>query len=127
MPPVGAYVSVLSVSRDRTTASRHSPSYVHRLAHSRQYASVASSDTMGSTGCGVGRCDCRHTSTKGTWSPSPTLKSATVDEFSPRSSTGVRSHTESGPATATRSGSSRRTHGHDVAVVEPQPQVHAHG
>jgi hypothetical protein len=36
MPPVGAYVRALSVSRERTTASRHSPSYVQAEIQPRQ-------------------------------------------------------------------------------------------
>ncbi len=58
-------------------------------------------------------CEGSQLSTKRTRSPASTVKSETVASFSPKVCTGgsLRSHTESGPATATRWWSVRRTHG----------------
>ena len=70
---------------------------------------------MGSIRRGAGRCEACQVSMNGTRSPSATVKSATVLQFSPRSGTGVRSQTESGPAIACSAPSTCRTQG----TIEP--------
>jgi hypothetical protein len=70
---------------------------------------------MGSIRRGAGRCEACQVSMNGARSPSATVKSATVVQFSPRTGTGVRSQTESGPAMACSAPSTCRTQG----TIEP--------
>jgi hypothetical protein len=111
MPPVGSYVSAFSVNSDLTTASRHSPLYVQRSAHSSQSFSVAVSSSSAAIGVGGGRLDGCQVRTKPTRWPSDTAKSAYVVRSRPYVGTSDRSHTESGPAMPTTCPSTRRTHG----------------
>ena len=48
MPPVGKYVSSLSVIRERVTGSYHGPSTVHRDVHTRCRFSLVRSRSSGS-------------------------------------------------------------------------------
>src|SRR5829696_8161967 len=100
MPPVGPYVSALSVSSDRRTGSRNSPSYRHFDDQSRQYSSVSRSAASASTSSGGGLCDGRQLSVKDLDSPSRMVNSPTLVRFSPRRGTSPWSTTMSGPATA---------------------------
>ena len=61
-----------------------------------------------------------------TRSPSATVKSARLVQFSPRTGTGVRSQTESGPAIARSAALDVPDPGHDRAVVEADDQLHPH-
>ena len=70
---------------------------------------------LASSARGAGRCEGCQVSMNGTRSPSATVNSATVVQFSPRSGTGVRSQTVSGPATACSAPSMCRTQG----TIEP--------
>jgi hypothetical protein len=85
------------------------------LAHWPHQASVSSIARIGSIVRGEGMCEACQVSLNGTRSPSDTVNSATLLRFSPWTSTGVRSHTESGPAMACSAPSVRRTHG----TIEP--------
>jgi hypothetical protein len=96
---------------DRRTASRHSPWYLHPADQSRQYASVSRSACSGSTEAGASWNDGNHVRTKGTRSPGRTVNSEIVCRFSPWVLAGVVKKTASGPATANRPPSTRRTHG----------------
>ena len=111
MPPVGAYVSALSVISERTTASPQRPPYVQRPHHVRQKRSVSATLAYGSIGRGRGWCDGKCVSTKGTRSPRESVKLATVVKSTPRVSTADLSSKESGPAVARSASSTRRTHG----------------
>jgi len=85
------------------------------LAHSPHQASVSPRARTGSMRRGAGRCEACQVSMNGTRSPSATVKSARERQFSPHTGTGVRSQTESGPATACRAPSTCRTQG----TIEP--------
>ena len=113
IPPVGAYVSAFSTVNERWSRSRHScgSGTLQRAFHSRQKLSVSASATSASMRAGSGSCDGYHVSAKGTRSPSSIVNSETVRMFSPRVCAGVRKQSASGPATACRVSSTRRTHG----------------
>src|SRR5687768_13399735 len=111
MPPVGAYVRAFRVRRERITASRQSPSYVHRAAHSRHHCSVCRTAQRGSSGGGGPSVDGCHVSENGSECPSTTVNSASVAKSLPCSATSVLSSTASGPAIAERPVADRRTHG----------------
>src|SRR6266508_1815317 len=89
MPPVGAYVSALSVIRDRCTISLHSPSYPDFFVQSCHHDIVRESARVGLAACGTLSCDGNQASVNGTRSPRRTVKSATVEWPTPRVSTGV--------------------------------------
>jgi hypothetical protein len=65
----------------------------------------------GSIRRGAGRWEACQVSMNGARSPAATVKSARVVRFSPRTGTGVRSHTESGPAMACNAPWTCRTQG----------------
>ena len=67
----------------------------------------------GSISGGRGSCEGCQVSTNATFSPAATVNSACVPKSSPQlcTSGSLRSHAESGPATATRCPSDLRTHG----------------
>ena len=111
IPPVGAYVRALSVRSERTTASRHSPSYRQRDDQSRQVCSVCATAQRGSSGGGGRSFDGCQVSENGTDWPSRTVNSAYVAKSRPSSWTSVLSSSASGPAIADRPVVVRRTHG----------------
>jgi hypothetical protein len=111
MPPVGAYVSAFSVTSERRTTSSQRPVWAHRAAHSLQKASVSRRAISASTGSGATSLDGNQARTKGTRSPSSTVKVAYVLESLSSSATGVRSETPSGPAIPRSPPSSSRIHG----------------
>ena len=63
---------------ERTTASRHSPSYVHRSDHALHHRAVASMAASASTAAGSGPHDEYQASVNGTRCPAVTVKSASV-------------------------------------------------
>ena len=111
MPPVGANVRPLSVIAERRTCSCQGPVYENDDAHVRHHSSVSASAASGSGITCVDSYDGCHVSTNGTRSPAWTVNDASVARSTPRSSTGVLSDRQSGPATADQSSPTRRTHG----------------
>ena len=85
---------------ERSTASSEGPLKVHFADHRCQNFSVSSSAADTSIARGTGRCEGEYVSTNGISSPAATSNSPTVRFSSPCSSTGVRSVSLSGPATA---------------------------
>ena len=126
MPPVGAYVSALSVVSDRRTALCQLPLYVHPAIHEAHQDSTSSSTARTSTARGTGRCDRCQTSENDAESPARSSPSAQVAMSCPSSGRSLRM--------ARASGTGDREHravveppnpGHDVAVVEPEAQLAA--
>jgi hypothetical protein len=78
MPPLGAYVRALSVTRERFTASPYAPWYVDRLDHSVHHVVVCSTNSNASLSCGACSYDGCHASVNATRSPADTVKLATV-------------------------------------------------
>src|SRR4029450_407702 len=97
MPPVGAYVSAFKVMRERRTASRQGPVYVHRADQCRHRASVSVSASSVSRNGGIGSCEGCQVSVNPTRCPADTRKSATQAPCSPRRGTWVRKRKLSGP------------------------------
>src|SRR4029453_14798336 len=69
IPPVGAYVSALSVISERRTASSHGGTPEQRLDHSSQNETGPSSAAPASNGSRGCSCDGDHVRTNGTRSP----------------------------------------------------------
>src|SRR4029079_4531917 len=102
MPPVGSYVSGFKVMSERITASRHSPSYVHRADHFFHHLVVSLIARLALNSRGGGTWDSWYARMKGTFSPASTTKSATVLCPAPCVGVGVWRINASGPATAPR-------------------------
>src|SRR4029434_11003591 len=84
MPPVGAYVNAFKVRRERRTASRHGPVYVHRSDQCRHHASVSVIASPVSRNGGLGSCEGCQVNVNPTRCPADTRKSATPPPFSPQ-------------------------------------------
>ena len=80
--------------------SVHGPAGVHWSDHCRQKASALCRARSASTGRGGGSWDGPYVNTKGIVSPALISNSPMLLRSSPRSGTGVRSTTRSGPAIA---------------------------
>ncbi len=91
---------------------------MQRDTHSSQYRWVTSAAWSGSHRSGALSWEGTQVSTNGTRSPAITVKVASCAKLRPVSVTGVSSQSESGPATASRQLSARRTHG----VTWPYPK-----
>src|SRR5579875_4228056 len=116
MPPVGAYVSALSVISERRIASVYGPSgRVARPDHSRQNSTVSRSASSAFTFAGGLAWLGDQVSTNGTRSPALTVNSDSVVHSCPCSGAVLFSHTASGPATASNREPRCRTHG----VIRP--------
>src|SRR5688572_4663846 len=111
MPPVGSYVSALSVMSERDTASVHSPAGQQRADQSLQNFSVAARAVSGATGSAGGMWDGLYASTNGTVCPASTANVETVVKPAGCKVTGVKSDRRSGPAMAVSVLPLRRTHG----------------
>src|SRR5271155_1983820 len=97
--------------RERTTASRCSPSKVQASDQALHQFSVALIAYQGSIGRGGGLWDWYHVKVNGICCPALNEKSATVFISSPRVSARVHRASESGPAVAVSKQSWRETHG----------------
>src|SRR4051794_33339206 len=111
MPPVGAYVSALSVISDRRTASSYGPAWLHLPDQSRHHASVSRSTSCGSTAAGAFLYDGYQVRVKEACCPAATVNSPTVVRSWPRTGTSVRNSRLFGPAMADNPSSVRRTNG----------------
>jgi hypothetical protein len=85
IPPVGSYVRAFRVTRDRTSAPRHGPLYLHRAAQAVQKFRVFSrAAETGVPRCTNSSCEACQVRTKDFLWPADTVNSPTVDRSSPR-------------------------------------------
>ena len=96
-PPVGAKVIALSVTSERTTASRQRPWYAQRATQSFQNCSVDDKARSTSIIAGALSCEAHQVSCIGTRSPFLTGKYADMRCPESSTATGMRSTRASGP------------------------------
>src|SRR4051812_12278475 len=89
-----------NVMSERMTCSRQGPLYLQRPDHFFHHLSVSRSERVADFCSGSEWWDGYQTRSKNTLSPLATVKSATVVNPSPRSSTSVHRRSLSGPAVA---------------------------